>query len=330
MTWFEKLTGFRESSADEVRSKLVIEGDCIVSKNGKRLAFGFLETPSLHELRQRIAKQASGTGRVKLAERVADVRQLHADPSHANALFQVASQFNLLEMTGPSVTPERGVGIYENDPTQGPACAIACGAGTIYRNYFAVVDGGVGQTAERQIDCSSELGVRLGNQEGSLWKMQNGYLFPTDAGLKKITQQLESANEAERDHFRESLRIGLQWNVDVTLAGANHRVSQAYCSALPVAYGSQPTEAWTPFARMILEASYEATLCAAILNQQTYGSNRLFLTLLGGGVFGNRETWIVDAIERAVNRYRDYDLCVEIVSYRASNRFVNDLVQRLA
>ncbi len=51
-------------------------------------------------------------------------------------MFQVASQFNLLEMISPNVTPDDGIGIYENDPTQGPACAIACGAGTIYRNYL--------------------------------------------------------------------------------------------------------------------------------------------------------------------------------------------------
>jgi len=39
----------------------------------------------------------------------------------APAPFQVASQFNLLEMTGPSVTPEHGVARYAHDPTQGPA-----------------------------------------------------------------------------------------------------------------------------------------------------------------------------------------------------------------
>ena len=63
-------------------------------------------------------------------------------PENAGALFQVASQLNLLEMTGPEVTPEDGVTIYQDDRTQGPACAIAAGAATIYRNYFAPVGGG--------------------------------------------------------------------------------------------------------------------------------------------------------------------------------------------
>ncbi len=47
------------------------------------------------------------------------------------SLFQVASQFNVLEMVSPDVGPEAGVTIYENAHTQGPACAIACPAGTV-------------------------------------------------------------------------------------------------------------------------------------------------------------------------------------------------------
>lgn len=79
-------------------------------------------------------------GSMEVREVVANVQNLHRDESTAGSLFQVAS-FNLLEMGSPSVTPEAGVGIYENDHTQGPACAIAAGAGTIYRNYFALVKG---------------------------------------------------------------------------------------------------------------------------------------------------------------------------------------------
>jgi hypothetical protein len=76
-----------------------------------------------------------------------DVRQLHCQPEFNRALFQVASQFNLLEMTGPDVTPEHGVTRYAFDRTQGPACAIAAGAATIYRNYFATVGDGSGPAA---------------------------------------------------------------------------------------------------------------------------------------------------------------------------------------
>lgn len=85
-------------------------------------------------------------------EVVADTQALHLDKANAGAIFQVASQFNLLEMIGPNATPRDGVGIYEYDQTQGPVCAIACGAGTIYRNYFARLNDSVGQTNGEQVD----------------------------------------------------------------------------------------------------------------------------------------------------------------------------------
>ena len=51
-------------------------------------------------------------------------------PEYEGALFQVASQFNALEMISPTVTPEEGATRYEHDRTQGPACAMAAGAAT--------------------------------------------------------------------------------------------------------------------------------------------------------------------------------------------------------
>jgi hypothetical protein len=327
MTWFTKLTGIVEASPEQVRRELAIDGDQLVCPNGKRVAFGRLETPKLSELRQAVADLDVEPCRSTIREVVGDVRALHANPANAAALFQVASQFNLLEMAGPSVTPERGVGIYESDPTQGPACAIACGAGTIYRNYFAPVHDSIGQGEDIQIDCSSHLGVRLGNIRNQLWSMQNGYLFPTDEGLAQISTKMQRSSEDELDELRSELRIGLQWQADVTLPGANHRVSQAYCSALPVAYGRQPTDQWTDFAKLVLEAAYEATLCAAIINASRSGKNTVYLTLLGGGAFGNRDQWITAAIRRAFHQHSHYGIDVQIVSYGRSKSAVTELVE---
>jgi hypothetical protein len=135
--WFEELTGFTEESPRQVRTNITVKDNALKSLvNGKVLVCGELETPSLTELRERISSSEHKIGKISVREVVANVQQLHTKESNAGALFQVASQFNLLEMVSPSVTPEHGVGIYENDHTQGPACAIAAGAGTIYRNYF--------------------------------------------------------------------------------------------------------------------------------------------------------------------------------------------------
>jgi hypothetical protein len=157
-------------------------------------------------------------------------------------LFQVASQFNLLEMTSYEVTPEHGVTRYQYDRTQGPACAIAAGAATVYRNYFVPVGNGYGQTAKRQLDGLAVLGEALSyslNQPlKALWKMQNGYALCTRAGLDAIANHLGTLAPEQLDILRGKLRIGIQSDVEVTDDTEEPRpsVSQAFCSALPVAY----------------------------------------------------------------------------------------------
>jgi hypothetical protein len=105
--------------------------------------------------------------------------------------------------------------------------------------------------------------------------------------------------------------------VEVTEAeGAGRpRVSQAFCSALPVAYSAVAPAHWEPFAVLVLEAAYEATLWAAVLNAQRGASNLVFLTMLGGGAFGNRSGWIDRALRRALESTRTFDLDVRLVSY---------------
>ena len=326
--WFEKLTGFAEESPEQVRANLSVDGQVLQSSvNGKTLVCGELETPSLAELRHRVQASGYETGALTVHEEVvANVQDLHTNAAHADALFQVASQFNLLEMVSPKVTPEKGVGIYEDDDTQGPACAIAAGAGTIYRNYFAPVNGQTGQSATNQLDCLADIGVALDNTENRLWDMSNGYVLPSYGGLAKIGQSLDALSEPERDALRALLRIGLQWGTQVTLNDCTHLVSQAYCSALPVAYCDHPSHLWEEFARLILEATYEATLCAALVNASKTGNNTVFLTLVGGGMFGNETAWIVEGLHRALNLYKQAALDVAIVSYRASNPDIQHLV----
>ena len=327
MTWFEKLTGCFEESPEQVRQNLTIDGLRLHSRlNGKSWLYGELEVPTMGQLRQRVSQIKLKRTSISVGEVVANVQQLHCEPSNADAIFQVASQFNLLEMTSPQKTPECGVGIYEGDPTQGPACAIAAGAGTIYRNYFAEVNGKVGQTANNQIDCLVGIGSSLGNSDERLWKMENGYALPSTSGLQEINQKLASMEDAQQDALRQALKIGMQWDTQVTLGDSSHTVSQAYCSAMPVAYTPHPAKHWAPLATLVLEAAYEATVCAAIANYDRTGNNRLFLTLLGGGAFGNDLDWIISAMRRSFNLYSESGLDIAIVSFRASNRSVHGLV----
>ena len=325
--WFDELTGFSESAAKVYAHLSPIDGQLFNKLSGETLNCGQLTTPALVELRSMV-DLALFPGKLSLVERVADVQVLHRDPANAGALFQVASQFNLLEMISPEVSPEQGISNYQFDRTQGPACAIACGAGTIYRNYFVEVagEGQVGQTRTRQLDMLADVGNALGNIDAKLWRMQNGYMLPSHAGLQAIDSNLSQCSEGQLDELRALLRIGVQANTQVTLPNCQHRVTQAYCSALPVAYSDLGSQLWARFATLVLEAAYEATMAAAVLNAAKTGNSTVFLTLLGGGAFGNRTEWIITAIRRALHLYQYAALEVQIVSYGSSNAEVRQLI----
>ena len=119
-------------------------------------------------------------------------------------------------MVGPSVCPEDGVTRYYADRTQGPACAIACPAATVFRNYHVHGRGQAGG-AEAQLDLARDAGAAVGNGEAGMltltltrtltltptpttttndgeagyWRMQNGYLLPARrGGLAKLAERL--------------------------------------------------------------------------------------------------------------------------------------------
>ena len=141
--WFEELMGFKELPYEETQAKLEVVGSTLRSRTNDRCyGIGVLETPSLRELRD----QATGVvvdvaGTLRVSSVMGDVGRLHRSPANRHALFQVASQFSLLEMTGPDVSPEDGVTRYAYDRTQGPVCAIAAGAATIYGVVARIVPG---------------------------------------------------------------------------------------------------------------------------------------------------------------------------------------------
>jgi hypothetical protein len=334
MDWFKQLTGFRETDYHDTRSKLAVEGIQLRSLvNGKSYGIGALELVSLETLRQRAEAGGGFPGRLKVSIVQGDVRKMHRHSQNAGALFQVASQFNLLEMMSPSVTPEHGVTGYERDPTQGPACAIAAGAATIYRNYFARVGAFEGQTRDRQLDgladLGSELSAALGQPVDSLWRMENGYAMCSLQGLKAISDHLTTLTKVQLSLLRGKLRIGVHQDVEVTDSDAPTRpvVSQAFCSALPVAYSSIAATNWTVFATLVLQAAYEATMWAAVLNAQRGVSNVVFLTRLGGGAFGNEDAWIHLAIRNALEMVQGSGLDVRLVSYGSPSPAVTKLVK---
>ena len=105
----------------------------------------------------------------------------------------------------------------------------------------------------------------------------------------------------------------------MTIGENRQLVTQAFCSALPVRYSSLPSPLWKSFACLVLEAAYEATLFAGLINYEKTQNPNVYLTLLGGDAFGNEEEWIFIAIEKALNKFSNTPLQVSVVSYGRSN-----------
>jgi hypothetical protein len=140
----------------------------------------------------------------------------------------------------------------------------------------------------------------------------NGYALCTPSGLDAITGHLGKLDPDEVDQLRGRLCVGIHRDIEVTDAAAETRplVSQAFCSALPVAYPQIPRAQWEAFASFLLEAAYEATMWAAVHNAQRGSSNVVLLTSLGGGAFGNDPSLIYDAMWRPLGlRSKDDGKC---------------------
>ncbi|SAL05541.1 hypothetical protein AWB78_07556 [Caballeronia calidae] len=310
MTWFKQVFGFNESTYEETQKRFHVESEQLLTDSDppRRFHVGTLSVPSLDELRAQMSALSKPDGtRLTLRTIVANAYALHTRPEANGALIQVASQFNLLEMVGPGVAPEDGITRYRNDFTQGPACAMACAPATVFRNYLASVDGQQGQTRDHQINTLHDLDRALGI---SGIQMQNGYALLDPRTVRAIGQHIRGLDESERDALRKCLRIGLHSDTEVTADGAppGQRVTQALCSALPVAD-------WAPFASLVLEASYEAAVLAAVLNHRRTGNARVFLTMVGGGAFGNERAWIIQAVRRALRFVHDHPLDVVMVCF---------------
>lgn len=338
--WFEDLFGFVETpdNYSQTQGNFILESNdsnlVLTSKvNNRSFPIGQFTTPSLKEIRNEVdaivAKVTSGPGEITYEHRIiTDALELHSE--NPGATFQVASQFNCLEFPYPETTPEDGVTCYSLDNTQGPACALACAAGAVYRNYFVNLNGDVGQHADSQINCISRLESALPSQ---FWTVTNGYIESDDELLTQLFDYL-TVNREKTDEFVQAVQVGLHTNVGVTFKNRYEEipeqllVHQVYCSAISCAYSGADILLWEPLAKIVLDAVYEATILIAIMNRARGGSKDVFLTFVGGGAFGNKPEWIASSISRAIQIARTYatDIHINICHFRSKNRCIAQLV----
>lgn len=322
--WFEREFGFMESefSYSGVRNQFTWSSDKLTLQskaNNREFFVGKFETPTIIQLYEKyleLSKNSAPKERSIKTPKIifASVEDLIKSEENKGAIFQVASQFNCLEMVSPEYTPEDGVTIYEDDGTQGPACALSCPSATVYRNYFANFDEKT--NAIKQINLLEDIETSLNNGKHKYWSVVNGYCF-AGANFAQLKKHLE--NERNSSRILANLKIGIHRETEVTQK--SHRICQVFCSALPISYNRQRREEdWESFAKLILEGYYKGCLLVGAIDalEKKQRKKKVFLTLLGGGAFGNPAKWIDEAIEKSLDVVDSELIDVYLVKYGQS------------
>lgn len=277
-----------------------------------------------------------------------DIRRMHSAPFDPKSeysqdfppenyyIFQVASKFNLLQPRGQSSPFEpKAITLYDHPTatTQGQACAIACAAGTAYRHHVVPVmteDGEMprGQTPTYQLNglkgIEDYLSTYAALPSKSLpWTMCNGRFTPIPNALKTLNNLLKSDPDLH-DELLSRLQIGVQEDTFVTdrpiaadwnpFADGYPLVTQTFNSAISIQHQPRGVNAdsLSPMAKIVLQATYEATLLVAISKALQFALNGIpttvtvLLTKVGGGIDRKRKTdWICDAIQRAIGKVEE-------------------------
>lgn len=338
--WFEFLFKIEESDlkrdnistveSDKKRMQLTING-----VDAGPFEIGHFTTPNIQALqianKEHQNSETTETRVVHLA--TSSILSEHSKEENMHATFQAASQYNALEFDNDSVTPEYGIARYAGDNTQGPDCALACAAGTLYRNYARIMPNDQkGQSADNQINYLDDLVEILRTNSGGVLTVPNGYTKATDKDLQSINEYLINLDETQRDDLIKVIKIGVQEDVGVTFSSrepwtqTNHAdppyVTQVYAAAPAIGYATtyeqRNNNSWDLLSKLLLDSQYEGTIRAAYENKLRHypkflQANKVHLTFLGGGVFGNKIEYIMAAIARAVKIAETENMGLEIV-----------------
>jgi len=231
-----------------------------------------------------------------------------------NAVFQIASNFNCVE------TPNSGSRLTEDpnftqnyifDYTQGPGASVSAGPAAIVRVHAIFFDNDMKnvkqwkQRKEKQINLLSEL--------DKYFVLQNGYVILAD--------DKEDDNERwlKEEEWKRKVMVGYHKDVQVTFGSRNKSdgtielvnddkqiIDQVFCAALNIGkdntgYKNSQKKSAERKGKFILQSMYEGTYLSAIKNSK----KKLFLTLIGGGVFENKREWIIEAIINAHKKWAD-------------------------
>ncbi len=324
--FFEELIGVSEpeyvKNQERLLRKIVRDGRVHNIKTKTSLPAGVFKPCSIAQLDALVEEKPSrgrgtfnvvvgyNTKHLPLEKRAQlDIGALQADAENKDALFQLASNFDCRENASSVGDGHHWISEYIYDMTQGPFAAISAAPGLFYRCYCA-----------RPINLLKNF---------PYLPLRKGYLV-LDAADSKVLKQADDLDYEQvmvGVHRDVGVMYGqlLNANEHLTCGDKEQTISQVYVSSLDLGLASgnalgkklgndKVRERVEALAKKLLLAAYQGTIKAAI----AFDKQKVFLTLVGCGVFNNRLAWVQEAIESCVDDIMKFGLDVTLVVYDAN------------
>jgi len=285
----------------------------INEENNKQYPCGSFQTHTVSELRELVAG-LEDQKTIECKFEVLEGIDIGAYRVNDKSMVQVASNFNCLEVPSRSYNIKSGffVDKLHMDSTQGPAASFGPLAGALYRAHFI-----------------PEINL-LKNVEQYLGESINGKI--TLNGNEELIQG-DSLIDTISDNVMAGIHTGLQ--VLYNRSGEVDKpygINQIFNASINLNdYGKRTSmNNLIKIMRSTLRATYESAILGAIANKCEY----LYLTLVGGGVFGNPLEIILDELGRSYNKWANCKKstlkCVYLCTYtKSETQKVNVILKKL-
>jgi hypothetical protein len=257
---------------------------------------------------------------------VGDIVELQINKNNNEAIFQVASQLNCLEMLNPDVSPLDGITNYYQDNTQGPKAVLCTPYALAWRNYLYK-----DYLLESQIDLSSNLLSYFKSLNINInWRVKNGYLFIDKSNLLLINEILSVP--LHYNNAKEFITVGFHSSIPVVIDRVEYNyVNHIFCSGIPLSYYPNTginSDLWDLLSLLLLEIQYELTMMLAIYKNLKNNTNKpLYLTKIGVGAFGMKQSILIQAIKNAYKNIKSlkYKLDIRLVHYNRIDKDYYDI-----
>lgn len=303
--WFYDLFKVEENEK-HIKTDFSVSNHSLYSKNsGDAFEIGELLFYSLDYIRRESRKVLNNVKetfkdkgfKVRLLKR--DIYKIHSSKENENALIQVSGNFSCLQYN-TKITD------YIDDYKQCNQSFIATAPATLYRRYF---HGKINLLEE--MEKNSKIGKNF-------WEFKNGLIEMKGDKLVELNNILDNNEEL----IRNLVRIGYHHNMEVVYSSEFnimnegnykyniHKINHSLCSPLDLRINKDKINL-IKLSRLILEAQYEATLWAGVINAYRNNCNKVILVILGFQEHNNIKV-IQDSLLRAINIFKTRNIPLDI------------------